>query len=147
MNNPKVYELYKLSWIMWLLFSLFVFRVIAQIVVALVDVPFLPPFDAWYSGALVLVFQLAIIIIMFVVILKIAKNKLRPHRKLGRWLLILGSIYFFVMLIRLTVFWFSLSDLVWFNRPIPAFFHLVLALFVLSVGGYHKKHSYITGSR
>ena len=51
---------------LWALFGLFVLRVVAQLLIALGDGSFLPPWDEWFSGALsypwLLASQIAIIV-------------------------------------------------------------------------------------
>ena len=68
-----------------------------------------------------------------------------PHRKVGLILLVLGAIYFTVMLVRLLIGLFVLPEHSWFGKTLPAVFHLVLASFVLLVGYYHfyikREHS------
>lgn len=131
---------------LWGLWLLFVFRVLAQWSLTVWDVPFLPSFNEWYSGTMPypqLVFsQVLIAIVMAFVAVRFTQGKVMAKRSLGIILLIFGSLYFTVMLIRLVVGFMGWSDAVWFHRPIPSFFHLVLASFVLLVGHFH-----LTGSR
>ncbi|WP_239236733.1 hypothetical protein [Candidatus Nitrotoga sp. BS] len=55
----------------------------------------------------------------------------------GKWLLTLGALYFFSMSARLVIGFANLSTLPWFHKSLPAFFHLVLATFVLSLAAFH----------
>jgi hypothetical protein len=106
--------------------------------------PFLPPFGAWYSGALaypwLLASQILIIAVMAWVIAGFAKGSILARRKLGVWLLALGGIYFAVMLFRLIAGFTFAIDHHWLGAHIPAFFHIVLASFVLLVGHFHYKN-------
>lgn len=134
-NNIAVY--------LWLCFVIFSFRVVGQLSVYWFDIPVLPAFDAWYSGAIsygfLVIWQLIIMVAMAVVALRISKNLVVPRHRLGNVLQIIGVIYFGIMLIRLLISVFGLSDAIWFNRPIPAFFHLVLASFLILCGRYHLR--------
>jgi len=68
---------------------------------------------------------------------RFTKGLVVPHRGLGLWLQSIGILYFSVMFIRLVISLFGVSELVWFNRPIPSFFHLVLATYLFIAGRYH----------
>ena len=133
------------SKILWVLVLLFCFRVAAQIVVYFFDVPFLPSFAHWHSdsipyGALV-VAQLFIIKVMIHVALRFTRGKIVANRHLGSGLIILGGLYFSFMVVRLMIGFADLSDHDWWDQPIPAVFHLVLALFVIVVGQFHYRFS------
>ena len=126
---------------LWVILFIFSCRVIAQFSLTIMDVPFLQPFEAWYSGAVpytqLLVSQLLIIVVMGLVAWRFHRAQVVAKRKIGIVLLILGVLYFTVMVIRLLVGFADLSEAIWFHRPIPSFFHLVLATFVLLVGHFH----------
>lgn len=122
-------------------YALFIFRVSTQLIQKFYDLPFLPPFEAWYSGALaypwLLVSQILIIAIMGWLILGFSKGWVVARRKLGIWLLALGSVYFLVMLFRLIAGFTFAAQHSWLGAHIPAFFHILLASFVLLVGHFH----------
>jgi len=125
-------------------YALFIFRVIAQLIQKFYNIHFLPPFEAWYSGALsyswLLVSQILIIAIMGWLIAGFVKNSIAPKPRLGAWLIGIGSIYFLVMLFRLIAgFTFAVGHY-WLGAHIPAFFHIILASFVLLVGHFHYTH-------
>ena len=126
---------------LWVLLIIFVVRVIAQFSLTIFEVPFLPPFEEWYSGAVpyaqLVASQLLIIVVMGSIVWRFSRARIVPKRSTGIVLLILGAVYFAVMVVRLLVGAFDQSDAVWFHRPIPSFFHLVLAIFVLLIGHYH----------
>jgi hypothetical protein len=123
---------------------LFLFRVVAQLIQKFYNVPFLPPFEAWYSGALayngLLASQILIIAVMSWTCAGFASGRILARRKLGLWLLALGGMYFTAMVIRLIAGFTFAADHYWFGAHIPAFFHLVLASFVLLVGHFHHKY-------
>jgi hypothetical protein len=125
-------------------FILFVLRVAAQLIQKFYNLPFLPPFKAWYSGALaypwLLASQIIIILVMILVIAGFAKGRILARRKLGVWLLALGGIYFSVMLLRLIAGFTFATEHNWFGAHIPAFFHIVLSSFLLLVGHFHYKN-------
>jgi hypothetical protein len=142
-NNTANQRTFYLAWLK-LCFFLFLFRVIAQLIQKFYPQPFLPPFEAWYSGALayqwLLTSQILIIAVMIWVLVGFVKNRVNAWRKLGLWLLALGSIYFIVMLLRLIAGYTFATGHPWLGAPIPAFFHIVLAAFVLIVGHFHYKN-------
>ncbi len=57
---------------MWLLLGLFVLRVVGQALVAFLDVEFLPPMEAWYSGLMPYEVLLPSQIVIVAVMAKIA---------------------------------------------------------------------------
>lgn len=120
---------------------LFVFRVLAQLVQLHFALDFLPPFQAWYSGALaypwLLAAQCLIIVLMVWTLAGFVRDRWVPNRRWGWVWSVLGLAYFFLMLVRL-VLSLTVAPLgSWWHAPIPAFFHLVLASFVLTVGHFH----------
>lgn len=68
---------------------------------------------------------------------RFTKGLVIPHRGLGIWLQSIGILYFSVMFIRLVISLLGISELIWFNRPIPSFFHLILASYLIIAGRYH----------
>jgi len=125
------------------LFALFLFRVVGQLVQLFYPISFLPPFSAWQSGALayrwLFCTQILIIILLAVTLHGFARQTTRPSRPWGRWLIGVGSIYFGVMILRLLAGVTLAKDHPWWGAEIPAFFHLVLATFVLLVGRFHLR--------
>ena len=127
------------------LLAVFIFRVIAQLIQAIYPVSFLPPFDAWQSGALpysvLLAFQLVIIVICGWIIWKFHTGPVRPSPRVAAIYLTLGGIYFTVMLFRLVAGFRFAADHPWVGAHIPTFFHLVLASLLLTVGFYHSPNT------
>ena len=126
------------------LFGLFLFRVCAQLLQAVSPVSFLPTFSAWHSGTLayhwLVVSQLLILLLFGLTIRSFLLGSCVPRRRRGRWLIGFGGVYFAVMLFRLIAgATFAAGD-PWFGAKIPAFFHLVLASFLLVVGHFHLKY-------
>ena len=129
----------------WLsgLLSLFAFRVFAQLLQAVHPVGWLPPFSEWQGSSLpypaLLTVQLLIILVLVNLIRKIGQRRLAPDVRIGRVFVVLGGIYFTVMLLRLLLGLTLLASVPWFAKSIPAFFHLVLASMLLLIGHYHSR--------
>ncbi len=126
---------------LWVLVFLFCLRVIGQLIQLLSPVAWLPPLSAWQGSKLpysiLLACQLVIIFLMFRVSGRHASGSVQRRPRLGKWLLFVGGVYFLTMAARLVIGLADLSGNVWFHRPIPAFFHLVLASFVLLLAAFH----------
>lgn len=124
-----------------LLLGLFVFRVVAQLLMLNFDLPLLPSFDAWHSGLLpyptLLTTQVAIIALCTSLCVRMYRTAITPRPKVGKTLLIVGSVYFVSMLLRLILGFTVLANHAWFAHPLPTFFHFVLAGFVLVLGHFH----------
>jgi len=140
MNGSKHYA----PWL-WLLLALFCFRVAAQPLARTGAASFLPSFDTWHSALLpyawLLAAQILIIIVFAWTAWRFTRGDVTPHSRLGWFLFVLGAIYFGVMLVRLALGLTVLSSHPWFGKTLPAFFHLVLASFLLLVGRFHIQAS------
>lgn len=125
---------------LWALLVLFSVRVLAQLVQHLHPVSWLPAFERWQGSALpypvLLASQLAIVCCAAVIARRVGRGGARS-RRLGGVLLVLGSAYFAVMGARLGLSQSLLDGHPWFGKPLPAFFHLVLAGYILVLGRYH----------
>ncbi len=130
-----------LPWFL-LLAALFCFRVLAQLAQWIHPTGLLPPFAAWHSETLpywlLLVSQIAIIAAMAYVVVRVRNGGLRPSPVLATGLFWFGAAYFAGMAFRLVAGQTFLSHIAWFAAPLPAFFHLVLAGFVMLLGRYHS---------
>ena len=113
-------------------------RVVAQLLQVGFDVPILPDFESWHSGALpyeaLLLSQIVLLALMAAAIGAVMRGD--RHSGLGRILLIGGWIYLAIMLARAVIGFAGLSNSAWFNQPLPTAFHLVIAGF-LTVLGWH----------
>lgn len=120
--------------------GLFLLRVLAQLIQALHPVAFLPPFEAWHGAVLpypLLVFsQVLILILLLAIIWRVRHDRIepRPWKHLGCFLF--GGLYFSIMAFRLFAGLTFLAAHPWFAKSLPAFFHLVLASFLLLLGFY-----------
>ncbi len=122
---------------------LFILRVLGQILVAVHDIPFLPPFENWQSGLLpypmLLSAQIPIVILMLKIVLDFTRGEgyfvgLKPRT--GSILKGLGCVYFLSMVVRYVVTMTIQPELRWFTGTLPIWFHMVLATFVFTLGQY-----------
>ena len=130
-----------------LLAGLFLARVAGQALVAFLDVSVLPPMDTWSSGLLgyplLLPVQLAILVVQGKISLDLVRGHgafIRPGRRAGRALSVLGLLYVAAMLLRyvLTMAWYP--ERRWLGTgTIPTAFHVVLALYVLTLGHFYLR--------
>ena len=127
------------------LLALFCIRVLAQLIQAWYPVTFLPPFEVWASGALpywlLVMFQTLIIVVCSRVIWRMHQGLTIPSSTRGMVLLILGSLYFGLMGVRLIIGLTVATDHFWFSAWLPTAFHFVLAGFVLVCGWFHHRAS------
>ena len=85
--------------------------------------------------------QLAIAATMVNVNLRLARGVIMPRPRLGRWLAMLGALYFVGMLLRLVLGQTVYAGSPWLDRPLPTLFHLVLAAWLLLLARYHVRHA------
>lgn len=130
---------------LWTLTVLFAARVAGQAVQGWIPLSFLPPFDAFQGSNLpywlLLLAQLAILAVMACVSWRVHRGRLAPSRRWGLALAWAGALYMAVALGRISVGLLLPEAPAWFRTWIPAFFHVVLAGFVLAVCVYHLRKS------
>jgi len=130
------------AWGLCVLSVLFGFRVVAQLVQVWHPVSFLPPFEAWHSGALPYGWLVGVQGVIFVGCLRIvwgvSKGTIAPSGRKGKILFTLGMIYLIAMCARLIVGLTIAPDHYWFGATLPTVFHLVLAVFVMLYGRFHS---------
>ena len=133
----------KIGIVLGLLVGLFCLRVIAQLAVYTVDISFLPPFEAWHSGTMpygLLVFcQAGILLFLTKTALRFLHKQVVASQRTGVFILIIGSIYFFSMVLRMALGLTVYIESRWFSNYLSTAFHYVLAIFLLLVGWYHRK--------
>ena len=127
------------------LLLLFVFRIVAQFVQWIHPVGFLPAFDDWHSGVLpypvLLTGQALILAVLLRIVVAHGTDRCIAHRRLGIVLLAGGGVYLAVMCFRLLAsVTFATADS-WLGATIPAFFHVVLACFLLIHGHFNLRHA------
>jgi len=129
---------------LWLMIGLFTIRVIAQPCSLLFKTKILPPFESWHGAVLpypvLLLTQLLILAWLVLTARQFTNGSVSPNHRLGVNILIFACIYFTLMLVRLVLGLTILSDHRWFASALPAFFHLVLASFLLLYGHFHFKY-------
>ncbi len=127
------------SW-MLVLAGLFGLRVLAQLIQAIYPLSFMPPFHAWHGAVMpypvLVVWQLVVILVMAAVLLRVRADAVVPRRWKYRVCFSLGGLYFAFMAFRLIAGLTFLTDHPWFSKSLPAFFHVVLASFILLLGHY-----------
>lgn len=120
--------------------GLFVLRVLAQLLQAVHPVAFLPPFHAWHGAVLpyplLVATQVVVMMVLAVICWRVRNDGIHPSRWKYRLCFISGGLYFSIMAFRLFAGLSILADHSWFSKSLPAFFHLVLASFVLMLGHY-----------
>lgn len=130
--------------LLWSLTVLFTVRVAAQAVQYASPIRVLQPFEAWQGSGLgysvLLASQLAILAVMVRGASRISR-RVRTVRRLGVWLVTLGGVYFGAMSVRLVLGLTMLADVSWFSKPLPAFAHLVLASYLITLGHYHLRRA------
>ena len=135
----------KLAPVLWLLLVAFVGRVLGQALVALAQVPWLPPMDAWMSGLLAYPYLLVSQIVIMAACVKVCVDfsrgrgwTVRPRRFMVRGALYFGYLYFAGMILRYVLQMILLPETRWLGGTIPIFFHLVLATFLILVSLWHR---------
>ena len=120
--------------------GLFVFRVAAQMLQAIHPVAVLPPFEAWHGAVLpyplLVVLQVAVMVLLASILWRLRGDRIDPSLWKYRSCFLFGSLYFSLMAFRFLAGLTVLAEHSWFSKSLPAFFHLVLASFVLMLGHY-----------
>ncbi len=131
---------------LWLLLFLFVLRVAGQLLVFLGWAPFLPPMQEWFSGLIPYGPLLAAQILIIAFCARVTVDLTRgsgsfavANPRLGSGLLVFGSAYLAVMVLRYVLRMSLLPEARWTGGAIPIFFHWVLASWVLTLARYHRQ--------
>ena len=126
---------------LWLLLAAFLLRVAAQPLALLAGWPWLPPFEAWQSGALpypvLLASQVVLAALMAYATAGVASGRTQPRPALGRWIAAAAGLYAAVMVPRLVLGLTVYRGHWWLDAPLPTVFHLVLMTFLAVYGHYH----------
>jgi hypothetical protein len=130
---------------MWLLTFLFALRVGGQALQYGAPQFFLPEFDDFQGSSLpygfLLLCQLIILAVMAYYSRRVWVGSLLPQSGAGMMLGGLGALYLFVSVGRIAIALLVPGAAPWFRAWIPAAFHLVLALYVLTLAFYHVVES------
>jgi hypothetical protein len=118
--------------------GLFAFRVSAQLVETIYPVSLVADFEQWYSGAItyhyLLPMQLVILLVMIAGIYWLPRLRMKPGKL--DFLCTFSVHYFSFMFLRLVIALSGISTLPWFQLPLPALFHLVLASYLFCITRY-----------
>ena len=129
------------AWGLWGLLAVFLCRVLSQWIQFTSPVPWLPAFEQWQGSTLsyplLLSTQLMIVALVAWCAWRLSVRRFIPRRGVGLVLMGIGAVYFTVMGLRLLLGVSLLAEIPWFAKPLPAFFHLILASKVLVLGHYH----------
>lgn len=122
----------------------FFLRVLGQAVVAVADVPFLPPMAEWYSGIVPYPVLLPVQILILGMQAAISRDLWRgsgllavPRPRVGPALCWFAGVYFAIMAIRYVVTMAAHPERRWLTGTIPIFFHWVLAAYLYVLARYH----------
>jgi hypothetical protein len=128
---------------LWLLLAAFLLRVAAQPLALVAGGPWLPPFEAWQSGALpypvLLASQVLLAVWMGYAAAGVTTGRTRPDRAVGRRVAMAAAVYAAVMVPRLALGLTVARGHWWLDAPLPTVFHLVLMTFLAVYGHYHLR--------
>ena len=129
------------AWALGALTGLFALRVAGQALQRWAPLPDLPAFDEFQGSALpywlLLAIQLFLLALMGSITSDVAAGTRRRNRHAARVLAWLGGIYMAGSLGRIAAGLVLADPAPWFTAWIPAFFHVILAGFVLTLAAYH----------
>jgi hypothetical protein len=137
----------RVSTVRWLALFLFLFcfRVLAQFLQSIVHIPLLPQFHAWHSSTIpyawLLGSQIMIIVVSLAVITQVRRGSYACRSWRGKFLIWSGGIYFTLMCLRFVLSITVLGSHPWFGATLPAFFHMVLAGFLITLGIHEKTNT------
>ena len=130
------------AWALGALTALFGVRVAGQALQRFVPFDALPPFEAFHSPAmpygLLLAIQLFLVALMSSITYDVARCFRRRNPHAARVLGWIGAVYMAGSLGRIAAGLTLDQPPAWFTSWIPAFFHVVLAAFVLTLAAYHS---------
>lgn len=128
---------------MVILTLIFGLRIIGQPLSLVFD--FLPSFASWHSSIIpyssLLILQIFIFLTMLYVSAQVRCCGIKPNYTVGIVVFWFAFAYAGVMLVRLLLPVFIETSNSWFNKPLPTFFHLILASWFFLFSYYHRKLS------
>jgi hypothetical protein len=129
------------AWTLAALTALFGLRVAGQALQRFVPIDALPSYEAFHSPALpywlLLAIQLFLLALMCSITYDVALCNRRRNAHAARLLGWIGAVYMAASLGRIAAGIALDHPPAWFTSWIPAFFHVVLAAFVLTLAAYH----------
>ena len=111
----------------------FAFRITMQPLVGKWQISILPSFDTWHSEALPypILFALQLLILGIMILGCLRLPHLGTSQRASRVLAVIGWIYVTLMVKRLIIGLFDLSDHIWFDGAVPTAFHFVLISYIM----------------
>ncbi len=124
---------------LWLLSFLFAIRVAGQAAQYWFPQAYLPAFHSFQGSKLPYWPLLGSQLVILGLMLRVSWRVTNPRPSLGKYLAWLCAIYFVLATARLAIGFAEPSAPEWFRAWIPGAFHVVLALFVIVLAGYHLR--------
>ena len=145
----------RLAPVLWLLLIAFVMRVVGQILVAWLNVVWLPPMEDWMSGRMPYRYLLPSQVLIIGVLGKICLDFSRgggwfvcTRPMFGRPVLYVGYAYFAAMIVRYVAGMSLHPEARWFGGTIPIVLHMALATFLILFASWHRARLAVsTGSQ
>lgn len=136
----------KYFFILSFLLLLFCLRVAGQLMVAICQVPFLPPMQEWQSGLLPYPILLASQLLIIGLFAKVCHDFYvqsgffyQAKGVLAEPLMTFGKAYVVLNAARAVIWTTAFKHHIWFTGTIPIFFHFILASFLIIVATHHRK--------
>lgn len=133
----------KAAFIILITIVLFVFRMLAQLIELVIDIPFVPDFEHWHSGTVpywrLLMAQIIILIFMIFAYKKFNSIQVKYSKLRGKIYLIWGFVYLSAMMTRHVLGLTIYSESEWFTSFLSIYFHYILAIFLITIGVAHFK--------
>jgi hypothetical protein len=155
MKDRETLSIY--AFILGLLTFLFFLRVLAQALVAFLDIPFLPSMEEWVtpsaspfstSGLIPYPILLSIQVVIVILQIKVSHDFLRGEgyfvslrRRTGGILTWISHFYFALMALRYAISMALFPERRWFGQTAIIFFHFVLAGFLFTLGHFHAREA------
>ncbi len=144
-EHPRLTKDRAVGALLWFLVLLFTGRVAGQALQHWWPQPFLPRFDAFQGSGLsypvLLSTQLIILVLMVWAALRVGARTFDPSRGQLNFLRGFGGIYMAGSVLRIVIGLTVNTAPRWFSTWIPAFFHLVLATFVITLALHARRRA------
>jgi hypothetical protein len=142
-NHPNSTRSPRYAALLWALTMLFALRVLGQAIQRWLPQPYLPPFGMFQGSglqyAVLLSAQLTILGLMIRAAWRVGSGTLHPSPGQLKALTGFGALYMAGSVLRIIIGLAVPTASNWFKAWIPAFFHLVLAGFVITLALYARR--------
>lgn len=146
-SRPELHSFSRTA-LLWILLFLFALRVVGQAVQRWQPQAYLPRFEEFQGSGIpypaLLAIQLTILVVMGRICWRVQSGTMAPRFRAGAFLRAFGGVYLAGSLARIAIGLLVPEAPRWFTAGIPAFFHLVLATFVLVVAHCHLRGAKLT---